>query len=207
MKSYHFKNVGRQVFICIASGWILLSASGGSAQAQIFDSPPCAGDELAAANAALSQVGPVLDKAIAALKNPNVSDAAYMDVWLGIKSHPSPAADNVISILERSRAFVSGVNFRCAVKSTTLYARVRSTVPFTIDLHRGFFIALPHGYSSRPGILIHEMSHFLLTGGTADPSTRSLYGTEPARERASKDPAAAQRNAENIEYFVESIAL
>ncbi|WP_375338077.1 M35 family metallo-endopeptidase [Bradyrhizobium japonicum] len=46
------------------------------------------------------------------------------------------------------------------------------------------------------------MSHFTLAGGTKDPK---IYGPDEAKKLAASNPAAAQRNAENLEYFVEAL--
>jgi len=53
---------------------------------------------------------------------------------------------------------------------------------------------------SRPGTLVHEMSHFNDVGGTQDYS----YGTSACQNLAKSDPAKAVRNADNYEYFAES---
>lgn len=82
---------------------------------------------------------------------------------------------------------------------------VRSTRQFIRDcMGRFFFGAGEAGFSSKAGILLHEISHFTLAGATRNPK---IYGTEEAKMLATTNPNAARMNAENYEYFVESVAL
>lgn len=55
-------------------------------------------------------------------------------------------------------------------------------------------------YDSKPGTLIHEMSHFSVIGKTQD----HTYGTAGAKDLASRNPDNACGNADNHEYFSES---
>jgi len=73
------------------------------------------------------------------------------------------------------------------------------TEPNTIYLCDGFWGAVTVGFDSRPGVLIHEMSH--LKAGTDD----HAYGTTACRDLASTDPATAIDNADNYEYYAEDL--
>jgi peptidyl-Lys metalloendopeptidase len=55
------------------------------------------------------------------------------------------------------------------------------------------------GFDNRWGILIHEASH--LAAGTQD----FVYGPRAALLLAKQDPERAALNADNYEYFVESL--
>jgi len=57
------------------------------------------------------------------------------------------------------------------------------------------------GYDTRAGTLIHELSHFNNIGSTGD----YAYGTGAARNLASTNPDRARQNADNYEYFSESL--
>jgi peptidyl-Lys metalloendopeptidase len=57
------------------------------------------------------------------------------------------------------------------------------------------------GYDTRAGTLIHELSHFNNIGSTQD----YAYGTGAARQLASTNPDRARANADNYEYFSESV--
>lgn len=83
-----------------------------------------------------------------------------------------------------------------------VFAYVRPDQSFAIVLGAFFFRAPPSGYDSRPGVVVHEMTHFALAGATKD----HAYGLEKAQQLAATDPAQAQRNADNYEYFVEATA-
>lgn len=68
-----------------------------------------------------------------------------------------------------------------------------------IGLCRGFFEAGETGQDSRFGVIIHEISH--LAVGTRD----SGYQPRDAEALAKDDPAVAAMNADNYEYFVETL--
>ncbi len=62
-----------------------------------------------------------------------------------------------------------------------------------------FFRARSDGYDSAAGIVIHEVSH-------AAARTRDIaYSVRGAAVLAKDDPSGAAQNADNYEYFVESL--
>jgi peptidyl-Lys metalloendopeptidase len=168
------------------------------------EEPACAGAELQLANKAAGQAKAMLDKAIAAIDNPSPTDLDRLRLWLGVVN--SNDAQKVKQVLVSSRAFNDGISFRCAVNTNVgigdVYAYVYPDKSFAIVLGAFFFKASDTGYNSRPGVLVHEMTHFTLAGATKD----AVYGVEGAKQLAAQNPAAAQRTADNYEYFVESIA-
>jgi peptidyl-Lys metalloendopeptidase len=165
--------------------------------------PLCRGADLAAAQTASAHAKKALDAAIAALASPNPAQGALMDKWFGLNN--SRDATTVRDKYVQMRAFIGSATFVCPPKSEEVYAYVRPDKSFVIALSSLFFQAPETGSSSRPGVLVHEMSHFLLSGGTDDPAPEK-YGTDAAQDLAKSDPNAAQRNAENYEYFVEELA-
>jgi len=54
---------------------------------------------------------------------------------------------------------------------------------------------------SKPGTLVHELSHFADVAGTSD----HIYGLSGARSLADSDPCLAIDNADNHEYYVETM--
>jgi hypothetical protein len=68
-----------------------------------------------------------------------------------------------------------------------------------VGLCPGFFRASMDGYDTRWGILVHEASH--LAAGTND----HAYGPTAALTLAKDDPRRAAENADNLEYFVETL--
>jgi lysine-specific metallo-endopeptidase family protein len=178
---------------------LLMSASIGLAE-----EPPCTGNELSVAKASMADAKRALDQAISATKSTQKSDADRLNTWLGVRS--SADAEKVRATLERTRAFVDGATFLCAVKTDIkigdVYAYVRPTNSFVIVLGHFFFAAKDTGFSSKLGILIHEMTHFTIAGATKDPK---IYGPEEAKRLAASSPTSAQQNAENFEYYVEAL--
>ena len=162
-------------------------------------------NRLANAKAALVGAKSALDKAIAALDRANAEDQRRIQTWLGAKS--STELQAVRDTLARSRVFADGAVFYCAVKTDIglgdVYAYVQEDKAFAITLGAFFFTASETGLSSQPGVLVHELTHFVLAGGTKDPK---VYGPAEAKQLAVSDPSSAQQNAENLEYFVESVA-
>lgn len=74
---------------------------------------------------------------------------------------------------------------------------VANLVRRTVTLCPLFFNARNEGADSRPGVIVHEMTH--LAAGTGD----MAYGRTNALALARKEPDRAALNADNYEYFVE----
>jgi len=55
-------------------------------------------------------------------------------------------------------------------------------------------------YDSRPGTIIHEISHFTAVAGTSD----IQYGTTGCQNLAKSNPSQAIRNADSHEYLAEN---
>lgn len=123
-----------------------------------------------------------------------------MDAWLGVKNSAESKA--IKERLSKAWAFLNGVTFICD-RDADGYASVITSDPFKIKLRKLFFTTADTGYCSRPGTLVHEMTHFVITGDSDDPPD-NLYGTAQALKLAKENPAKAQMNAENLEYFVEA---
>jgi len=64
-----------------------------------------------------------------------------------------------------------------------------------------FFRSVVRGFDSIGGTLYHEMSHFTVIGGTTD----IVYSRNQAMDLARRNPAQAVRNADNYQYFVETL--
>jgi peptidyl-Lys metalloendopeptidase len=81
------------------------------------------------------------------------------------------------------------------------YAYVYPDDPYVIYLCRAYWPAPARGYDSKAGTLIHESSHFTVNGGTDD----HVYGRTAAKQLAKSNPGNAVDNADNYEYFAESL--
>ncbi|NOT40995.1 MAG: hypothetical protein HOP13_10925 [Alphaproteobacteria bacterium] len=190
---------------------LALAATLNSGQADAQE-PMCQGAELTKASAALATSKTILDKAISVIDEPTDRGIAELKTWFGIDLlstdlSNATAALKIKDTLTKARAFGGGVTFFCSVRTDALlgdyYAYVLPDKSFAIVLGAFFWSAPDAGYSSKPGVIVHEMSHFYLVGATQDPK---IYGTAEARALAISNSGEARRNAENFEYFVEAIA-
>jgi hypothetical protein len=168
------------------------------------DEPPCVGKQLATAMAAQAGAQRALDQAISAIDKGQPDTARRLSVWLGVRSSAESAS--VRARLARARVLSKEITFLCAVKTDArigdVYGYVRPDKSFVMTLGAFFFTAPEAGFSSKLGVIVHEMTHFLLTGATRDPK---VYGPEEARRLAATDAGSARQNAENLEYFVEAV--
>ena len=64
-----------------------------------------------------------------------------------------------------------------------------------------FHAATYTGYNSKPGVLVHESTHFLATSYTTDIAS----GVLETSKLGTDDPELAITNADNYEYFAESL--
>jgi peptidyl-Lys metalloendopeptidase len=201
--STRVKSLGRLLVAAIAATAALGCSARGPARLAA-EEPACAGADLTAAGDARVEAGRALLAAIAAVDHPSSSDAERLTKWFGIRTSGGGAA--VRATLERARAFGPGATFRCAVNTNAqlgdVFAYVRPDQSFVVVLGAFFFRAPATGYDSRPGVIVHEMTHFVLAGATQD----HVYGRAGALQLAATNPGEAQRNADNYEYFVEATA-
>ena len=95
----------------------------------------------------------------------------------------------------------SGARLRCNEQAGCRDRRMAYASPGlkVLGLCPAFFRARLEGYDSRWGILVHEVSH--LAARTRD----HAYGRRAAAILAKDDPARAAENADNYEYFLESL--
>jgi peptidyl-Lys metalloendopeptidase len=164
---------------------------------------PCSKSDQTTAQSTVPGVRAGLDKAIAAIDRGNKDDLTKLKRWLGATS--SPEFQRIRATLVKARVFADGISFLCAVNTNValgdIYARVKPGKPFTVVLASFFFSAPDAGFDSKMGVIVHEFTHFILVGATKD----KAYGTDEARTLALANPALAQSNADNYEYFVESV--
>jgi len=102
----------------------------------------------------------------------------------------------------RSR-ITSGYRMYCMHKDcgAGVYAYVYpNDSTYTVYACSGYHNAPACAYDSKPGTIIHELSHFSSVAGTQD----YAYGTTACQNLARTDPARATNNADNHEYMAES---
>ncbi|RKT56755.1 M35 family metallo-endopeptidase [Saccharothrix australiensis] len=83
------------------------------------------------------------------------------------------------------------------------YAYVYPSDSTKLYLCSEFWKAPALGTNSKAGTVIHEMSHYNVNGGTQD----YAYGQAACKALAKDKPAKAVMNADNHEYFAESISV
>jgi peptidyl-Lys metalloendopeptidase len=171
--------------------------------ARASDTPLCTGRDIASANAALRDAQTAMDNAIADIDSASEANALRLTTWFGANS--SADAHAVRAVLVKARAYADGVTFLCSVSTSAalgdVYAYVRPDNSFAIVLGALYFFQAPdRGFNSKRGVIIHEMTHFVLAGATKD----FVYGVDGAKTLASSSPPKARANADNYEYFVEA---
>lgn len=163
----------------------------------------CTAKELASAQSAARQAKAALRRTVSAIEKGDQTAVSKLDTWLGVKN--SATADSVRKRLVSIEAFTDGASFQCEnatdAKIGDVYGYVNPAGSFVVTLGAFFFMAPESGFSSRMGVIVHEMSHFLLVGASKDPT---VYGPKAALALAKTSASQAQGNAENLEYFVES---
>lgn len=130
----------------------------------------------------------------------NSSGGDEYETWFG--TFDSDRFDEVSSTFSKldSEFTKDTVTFDCSCDDDA-YAYVSPSDPYNIHLCQVFWDAPEEGINSMAGTLIHESTHFTVNGGSDD----HVYGTEGARELAESDPDEAVTNADNYEYFAESL--
>jgi len=176
-----------------------------SAVAQDRPVLPCDDVQSNTAADALEVAIALAESAVEALEEPDFAESRQIIRWFA-----PPSADElgeIQEVYENSITWAESVAFLCIAGSDhegPIYARVLPTGNFVVELGLLFFEADESGVNSRGGTLIHELSHFVLVGAT-NQEDGEVYGWEEAQELAATDPEVAQRNAENYQFFAESI--
>lgn len=126
-------------------------------------------------------------------------DHDHLRRWFGA----APATE-VADRLERTAAWLAAppeIKLLCNDPPGCRGARMAYTSPARriLGVCPGFFRARMEGFDSRWGTLLHEATH--LAAETQD----HAYGPTAAQALARTDPAKAAANADNYEYFAESL--
>ena len=123
----------------------------------------------------------------------------HVRTWLGA-GHTGKARARLVATAERLRPERHPPwNCNPQICAGRPVFAIASLTRGTITLCPLFFNARNEGFDSRPGIIVHEVSH--LAAGTQD----IAYGRTAAMALARKHPDRAALNADNLEYFVEML--
>jgi hypothetical protein len=141
--------------------------------------------------------------------------------WFG--SNDGAATAKVSDVFERSRQWINTVSFFCLYQNDGGYTEDVQTPAGTIrvDVSGGLFAYVnpaelgkvylglkffnapaTTGYDSQLGTLIHEMTHFWITGNT-NRNFDDIYDKNDCLQLAITNSDKASGNAQNYEYFVE----
>jgi len=118
--------------------------------------------------------------------------------WFG-KFHQSRAHRIARTYRKISKALTGKIYVSCGCKKN-IYAYVKAGGQRKIFLCKKFWGAGSSGFDSRPGVIVHELAHEVdLSIGDKG------YGTNKAEKLAKKKPGKAATNADNYEYYAESL--
>ena len=171
-----------------------------AAQSSTFD-PSCNGTQQAIIDLVLKGTKLMVDRAVARMlllwmDESGGSDKDYLH-WFG--TFDKSRARHVLRTYQRiAKALDSGIEFACdCVKQQ--YAHAFPGFKCKIHLCALFWSAPWSGLDSKPGVIVHELSHEVLRGGDF------RYSVAKAEKLAVNFPWLAVRNADNYEYFAESL--
>lgn len=164
------------------------------------------GPEMAAASCDAKQMI-LIEHAAAVAERQTAAAIAFLDAepyhphvheWFGTTPPPKIRLRlaRTLELLrpERRPSLICGTAEACGNRRVFAIANLTRR---TVMLCPMFFQARNEGADSRPGVILHEMTH--LAAGTGD----MAYGRSAALALARKEPDRAALNADNYEYFVE----
>lgn len=178
-----------------------------SALADIADSQiPCTPAQQAIVTTALSEVRNGIPRAIDALAMTNQADEARFYRWFG--TNADGAVDQVRGVFEQAALHVNISNIWCPLAnlpelgwSANELAKYYTDGSGSIYLAPDFFSLSAGGTDSFAGVIFHELTHVEAVGNTDD----NAYGISDSENLAQTDPVKARTNADNYQYFLESI--
>jgi peptidyl-Lys metalloendopeptidase len=174
------------------------SGNPGAPVALNFDAKTCNADE----RAAITEAFTIADQRVAAgleVIAHNGNDP-HIARWFGAAPHERVAnvLQSVLHKLESGGSFTIACNTDyCAQRQPYAYTVSSEALVGFCDT---FFRAALTGEDSRVGTVVHEISH--LAAHTQD----HAYGRRNAAALATKTPDRAADNADNFEYFIETLA-
>lgn len=108
------------------------------------------------------------------------------------------AIDNVLTNQQISTD--CGCDAIAPAQRNNVFAYVFPDQPFIVNLCGAFWPAPLIGTNSQAGIIVHEVSHFIIVADTID----NAVGVNASKSLARSNPNAAILNADNHEYFAEN---
>jgi hypothetical protein len=141
-----------------------------------------------------------LEARAAELQRWSPADRARFALWFGTTDDEARVLIyRRLAVLAKLNEAYGVKNFRRGRHRPGIFAYVHPTDPSRIFVDLEFVKATRVGTNSRAGTITHEMSHFVVAGGTKD----HAYGTEKCKQLARSNPVLALMNADNFEFYVE----
>lgn len=143
-----------------------------------------------------------LDRGIQHIRNdPGSAHAAR---WYG--AGQAKAAHDVLDRTRQRLGQPASFTISCSLarceNGTFAYAIPQRSV---MNVCNGFWRAAHAGIDSRPGVIVHEMSHIAAGTGDRDREGRFVYGPAAVQRLAGKNDGAAVTVADAHEYFIETL--
>lgn len=139
----------------------------------------------------------MIDKGLRSLDRWNAEDRKHFREWFGTDSEEArqKMRERLLKMREKL--------LKAEIERGSLPGMYGHVYPWSnkINVDERFWGSPRTGEDSRAGTIIHETSHFWDTADTDD----HVYGWDKCRQLAAKDPAKAQKNADNYEYWLETL--
>ena len=161
-----------------------------------FDAKSCTADDRAIVTEAFALA---IDHVAVGIRHVRETpNSPHVNTWFGTAPRKQITAvlEAVARRLAQPQSFTVSCNDNLCRQGPMAY-----TVPSAsrMGFCQGFFRARLTGEDSRTGTVVHEMSH--LAARTQD----HMYGRTRTRGLSAKQPEMAENNADNYEYFIETL--
>lgn len=179
-----------------------------------FPVRPCDGNEAEQVEEAKEMLISMLDYVSDELEKDNFeTKTTYaMMNWFGAVSAEDAKGfgNELVGYFSTINAFLEGYEYLCPLSSEIEYEKGLMAYVYPdhdktlVYLAPRFFDAEDQGYDSKAGILLHELLHHHLHGGSNVDSDET-YGVEACLELAKSEIDEARGNADSIMLFVEQL--
>lgn len=163
--------------------------------------PSCNGAQQRLISLALKKAKQIVDRVVVRMQILSMDESSGSDqnyvCWFG--AFDKGRAQYVRRTYQLiAKALKREIEFACDCDKQ-IYAHTFPGLRRKIHFCARFWSAPFSGLDSKPGVIIHELAHELLRGGDF------RYSVGKAERLAAKSPWLAVRNADNYEYFAESL--
>ncbi|WP_233261578.1 M35 family metallo-endopeptidase [Vitiosangium sp. GDMCC 1.1324] len=171
----------------------------GTVTAQELSTEGCTERPASTLSTAYSTARSMANDAYVYMLDPNLIPVPRFTTWFGTVNTASVNAVRSHFTAIKSAFDSKQVVIDCTCTDDDAYSYVYPDRPYRIFVCNGFWARPMTGTDSMGGILIHEMSHFTVLGGTND----WAFGQSDCKKLATANPALARDNADSHEYLAE----